>query len=96
MTDLCANVGGGVVSAAVGTLVESASYQLAASRFLYDKATHSGEVADFARASALANDSRQNLLAAHELCAKEARERRAARPFDPRDAAAVLAAARKS
>jgi hypothetical protein len=43
--------------------------QLAASRFAFDR----GEPE---LGSKLANDSRQNLLAAHELCAREAASRR--------------------
>jgi hypothetical protein len=63
-------------------VVASAALQLAASRYLFDLAGQ-GNPDLFAVASKLANDSRQNLLAAHELCAREAKARPnpAERPF---------------
>jgi hypothetical protein len=69
--------------------VATAAWQLAASRYLFDQAALSGERDDFALASKLANDSRQNLLAAHELVVKEAH----ARPKDPQAAHRALEAA---
>ncbi|HEX3853429.1 MAG TPA: hypothetical protein VHW01_20835, partial [Polyangiaceae bacterium] len=68
ITRLAQCVGGGECSAGPSSLVQSAALALAASRFLYSR----GDPADFKQASALANDSRMNLLAAHELCAREA------------------------
>jgi hypothetical protein len=49
--------------------VASAALQLAASRFAFEV------LGDMQLGSRLANDSRQNLLAAHELCAREALSR---------------------
>jgi hypothetical protein len=69
VTTLARTVGGGQCGPAPSSIVASAAWQLAASRFLFD--TAAGDAAQLAAASKLANDSRQNLLAAHELCAKE-------------------------
>lgn len=75
---------GGTLSAGAGALIESAGAQLAASRFLHAKASATGDADMFKRASALANDARQNELAAWELAAREgkAREERDTTP-DP-------------
>jgi hypothetical protein len=62
---LAATVGGGQCGPAPAALVASAALALAASRFKYAR----GEMLEGAR---LAADVRQNLLAAHELCAREA------------------------
>lgn len=75
---LAANVGGGVCGTGPSSIVSSAALALAASRYLYDHAN--GDPAVLAQASRLANDSRQGLLAAYELAAKEAHARRAAAP----------------
>jgi hypothetical protein len=56
-------------------LIESAGAQLAASRYLHARASEKGEIALFKQASALANDARQNELAAWELAAREAKAR---------------------
>jgi hypothetical protein len=56
---------------APASIVWSAGLQLAASRWAFEVK------GDAALGSKLANDSRQNLLAAHELCAREAESRRA-------------------
>ena len=48
----------------------SAALQLAASRFAFEV------LSDVALGSRLANDSRQNLLAGYELCARKATARR--------------------
>ncbi|HVW26231.1 MAG TPA: hypothetical protein VHC69_12735 [Polyangiaceae bacterium] len=71
---LARTVGGGTCGPAPASLVASAAWQLAASRYLFD--TAAGDLAKLTAASRLANDSRQNLLAAHELCAREAIARR--------------------
>ncbi len=63
---LARTVGGGECGAAPASMVASAALQLAASRFAFEV------IGDMAMGSRLANDSRQNLLAAHELCAREA------------------------
>jgi hypothetical protein len=64
---------GGKISAGVGALVESASIQLAASRFVQVLAAESADPALFKQASSLSNDARQNELAAWELAAREAK-----------------------
>ena len=85
---LAQSVGGGVCGPAPASIVWSAGLQLAASRWAFEAA------GDPALGSRLANDSRQNLLAAFELCAREAVARR---DFERRsggisaDHAAVLA-----
>lgn len=65
---LAKTVGGGVCGAAPASMVQSAGLQLVASRYAFG-------TGDMSLSSKLANDSRQNLLAAHELCAREARAR---------------------
>lgn len=75
---------GGEVGAGPSSMVASAALQLAASRFLFDQAARTGDAATFKTASQLANDSRQNLLAAYELAVRSAEARRlAAGPTDP-------------
>ena len=76
---------GGELSAGASGLIESAGAQIAASRFLQAKASETGDADLFKRASALANDARQNELAAWELAAREgkAREERDERKPDP-------------
>jgi hypothetical protein len=69
VTRLGATVGGGECGPAPSSIVASAALQLAASRWCFDRSMHE-------LGSKLANDSRQNLLAAHELCAREATARR--------------------
>lgn len=66
---LAKSVGGGECGPGPASIVASASLQLAASRFMFEV------IGDLQLASRLANDSRQNLLAAHELCAREAQAR---------------------
>jgi hypothetical protein len=66
---------GGEVGPAPATIVCSAGLQLAASRFLSDKGMQSGDAKLLQQASSLANDSRQNLLAAYELAVREAKAR---------------------
>ena len=78
---------GGTLSAGAGALVESAALALAASRFLYARGADLGDVELMRRASALANDARQNELAAWELAAREGAMKRG-----PADARALLAA----
>jgi hypothetical protein len=68
---------GGEVGPGPSTIVASAGMQLAASRFLNDKAMQSGDAKLLKQASDLANDSRQNLLAAYELAVREAHARKA-------------------
>jgi hypothetical protein len=70
VTQLARSVGGGHCGPAPSSIVASAALQLAASRFAFEV------LGDMVLGSRLANDSRQNLLAAFELTAREA----AARP----------------
>jgi len=80
MARLAATVGGGEVGPAPASILSSAALQLAGSRWLSDRAAESGDVKGYLEAARLADASRQNLLAAHELCAKEALARQARRP----------------
>lgn len=71
-----AQLAGGVVGSAASTMVASAALQLAASRFCFDRGAQSGDVALLRLGSSLANDSRQNLLAAYESAVRAAELRR--------------------
>lgn len=71
VNELAASVGAGTCGAGPSSIIATAARQLASSMFLFDLATASGDAELHAKASKLGNDSRQNLLAAHELCAKE-------------------------
>lgn len=83
-TELARTVGGGVCGPAPSSLVGSAALQLAWSRFLSDVAAQSGDADLALKASRLAEASRQSLLAAHELCAREAESRKKnGGPADP-------------
>lgn len=75
MSQLAATVGGGEVGPGPASIVSTAALQLGASRFLHDLGTESGDAKMLLDGSRLADASRQNLLAAHELCAKEAASR---------------------
>lgn len=66
---LAQTVGGGECGPGPSSIVWSAGWQLAMSRWAFEV------MGDAALGSRLANDSRQNLLAAHELCAREAQAR---------------------
>lgn len=79
MAQLGLTVGGGEVGPGPASVVSSAALQLAASRWLADVGARDGDSKALLEASRLADASRQNLLAAHELCAREAQ----ARPSDP-------------
>lgn len=81
-TELARNVGGGICGPAPSSLVASAALQLAWSRYLSDVAAERGDADMALRASRLADASRQSLLAAHELCAREAESRRISSPVD--------------
>ncbi len=86
VNELAQTVGGGHCGAGPSSIVATAARQLASSMFLFDLATVSADAELHAKASKLGNDSRQNLLAAHELTAKEA----AARPRSASEAAPWL------
>ncbi len=78
-----ARLAGGQCSTGPGSMVASASLQLAASRFLFAQAGQSGDPTTFRTASLLANDSRQSLLAAYSLAALEAQARKdTGNPFE--------------
>jgi hypothetical protein len=61
-------------------MVASAALQLAWSRYLSDQAAATGDAEMALAASRLADASRNNLLSAHELAAREAVARRASQP----------------
>lgn len=69
LAELSRTVGGGYVGPGPSSIVASASLQLAASRFAFEV------LGDMVLGSRLANDSRQNALAAWELCSREAQAR---------------------
>lgn len=70
-----AKVAGGEVGPGPSTMVASAALQLAASRFAFDKFAQAGDASWAKLGSTLANDSRQNLLAAYELATREAQSK---------------------
>ncbi len=70
-----AKVAGGSVGPGPSSMAASAALQLAASRWMFDTAAAAGDPALMKQASTLANDSRQNLLAAYELAVREAQAR---------------------
>lgn len=86
--ELARTVGGGVCGPGPSSIVASASLALAWSRYLSDCAATEGDAELAVRAIRLGDSSRQALLTAHELCAREA----AARPRAPADAQAELRA----
>jgi hypothetical protein len=75
---IAATVGGGQCGPGPSSIVASASLALAASRFLYD--TAAGDADLLGKAARLADSSRQALLTASELAAREALARQAANP----------------
>jgi hypothetical protein len=72
---LAGHIGGGVLGPDVQTMVMSAAWQSSVSRYFLAMASKTADVDLFAKASRLANESRQNLLACHELAAKAAKAR---------------------
>jgi hypothetical protein len=78
---------GGEVGPGPSSIVASAGVQLAASRYFSDRAAETGDAKQWAQASALADASRQNLLAAYELAVREAK----ARPRTVAEAQAAIA-----
>jgi hypothetical protein len=66
---------GGVVGPAPASMVASACLQLAASRWAFDRGAEQGDPALMKLGSALADASRQNLLAAFSLAVREAQAR---------------------
>lgn len=89
-----ASQAGGHLGPGPSTMISSAALQLAASRFCFDQGAQTGDPDLFKKGSALADASRQNLLAAHELAARELKMRREQQketpapwllPADPKD-----------
>ncbi len=82
--ELARTVGGGVCGPGPSSVVASAALCLAWSRYLSDQAAVTGDPELALRSARLGETSRQHLLAAHELCAREAEARKkASRPRDP-------------
>ncbi len=81
-TELARSVGGGVCGPGPSSVVASASLALAWSRYLSDEAAGTGDLELAMRSARRGETSRQHLLAAHELCAREAQARPAG-PVDP-------------
>lgn len=77
---LALSVGGGICGPAPSSCVATASLQLAWSRYFFDHAAETGDATIALQASRLADASRQSLLAAHELCAREAEARKRTAP----------------
>lgn len=75
MEQLASTIGGGEVGPGPASIVSSAALQLGASRWLSDLAMEQGDAKMMLEASRLANDSRQNLLAAFEHAARDAQAR---------------------
>jgi hypothetical protein len=80
--ELARTVGGGVCGPGPSSVVASAALALAWSRYLSDQAAATGDAELVMRSARLGETSRQHLLAAHELCAREAQARPRA-PVDP-------------
>lgn len=84
--ELARTVGGGVCGPGPSSVVASAALALAWSRYLSDLAASTGDAEMAMRSARLGETSRQHLLAAHELAAKEAVARAAQTPAeDPGD-----------
>lgn len=66
---------GGTLGPAPSTMVASAGLQLAASRWAFDRGAAENDASLIKLGSSLANDSRQNLMAAYELAVREATAR---------------------
>jgi hypothetical protein len=84
--ELALTVGGGVCGPGPSSVVASAALALAWSRYLSDQAAATGDAELAMRSARLGETSRQHLLAAHELCAREAMSRPAGsrgRPLPP-------------
>lgn len=73
--ELARTVGGGVCGPAPSSMVASAALALAWSRYLSDVAAATGDPDLAQRAIRMGDSSRQMLLTAHELAAKEAQSR---------------------
>jgi hypothetical protein len=89
--ELARTVGGGMCGPGPSSIVASGALALAWSRFLSDQAAATGDPELAVRAARLGETSRQHLMAAHELCAREATARAAAK--NPHDFVASVSAA---
>jgi hypothetical protein len=78
---LASTVGGGFCGPGPSSVVASSALALAWSRYFSDQAAETGDPELAMRSARLGETSRQHLLAAHELCAREAQ----ARPRGPVD-----------
>lgn len=87
MRELAATVGGGRIGPGPASVISTAALQMAASRWLSDRGAETGDAKLLLEAAKLGDSSRQNLLAAHELAAREA----SSRP-KPQSAIATIAA----
>jgi hypothetical protein len=85
--ELSRTVGGGACGPGPSSVVASAALALAWSRYLSDQAAATGDPELAMRSARLGETSRQHLLAAHELCAREAEARPPA--VDPHAALAL-------
>lgn len=79
---LARTVGGGECGPAPSSIVATAALALAWSRYFSDLAAATGDPDAAMRALRFGDASRQALLTAHELCAREAQARAAAAPHD--------------
>lgn len=73
--ELARTIGGGVCGPAPSSIVASAALALAWARWTSDQAAAKGDPELATRALRMADTSRQMLLTAHELCAREAQSR---------------------
>jgi hypothetical protein len=81
--ELAQNVGGGVCGPGPASIVSTAAIQLAYSRYFFDMCANSFDPDLAQQAAKFGDQSKANLLAAHELCAKEAQARaRITRAYD--------------
>lgn len=71
MTIVASMVGGGQVSPGVASIISTAAMQMAASRWAADQGASELNPKHMLEFSRLADASRQNILAAHELAARE-------------------------
>jgi hypothetical protein len=72
IAELGATVGGGEVGPGPASVISTAALELGASRWLFDQGAKEGNAKMLLEASRLADSSRQNVLAGHELAAREA------------------------
>ncbi|MEI9936677.1 MAG: hypothetical protein WDO69_05585 [Pseudomonadota bacterium] len=86
---LAKTVGGGHVGPGPASIVATAALQLAVSRYIFDRAEHVSSQ-ELQLASRLGNESRQGLLAAHELVAREAKARASAPGYTDPDVAEFM------